>query len=356
MRNASFTRRALVLGALAGSASVLVPRFLSAAPLDDVLATPSVDLHSHAGGRLVSNKTRYDVAERMLRGHFGVVTMAAIADLTVIRAQGPGGAVKAVRNPAPGELFASIERQFAAIDEMVASLGFVRILAPGDVTKAHAAGKAGLLLAVEGADFLEGKIERVQWAFDRGVRHLQLVHYRVNELGDIMTEDPVHKGLTDFGAAVVRECNRLGIIVDVAHATAETTAAAARLSKAPLVMSHGGIASETPRRYSRMMTLEHAKPILDGGGLIGMWPAGALFRNIDLWANYLATMSKRIGVDHVGIGSDMEGGIDEVFNDYAAYPKVVEALLGKDLSVAETAKIAGGNHARVLNAVTAAAG
>ncbi len=354
MRTHLLTRRDLLSGLVAGSALLARPSW--AAPLDDVLMTPAVDLHSHAGGRLVSNKAHYNVAERMVRGRFGTVTMAAIADVTVIRQASPGGPVKAYRTPQPGECFASVERQLATIDDMIAANGFQRVLTPGDVAAAHAAGKAGLIVAVEGADFLEGKLERVQWAFDRGVRHLQLVHYRVNELGDIMTEDPQHKGLTDFGAAVVRECNRLGIIVDVAHATADTTAGVAKIAKAPLVMSHGGITSETPRQYSRMMTLAHAKPILDSGGLIGMWPAGALFRNIDVWAGYLAKMTGAIGADHVGIGSDMEGGIEEVFNDYAAFPKVVEALLGKGLSVEQTAKIVGANHARVFKAVAAAAG
>jgi membrane dipeptidase len=343
------------MGMVSGGAYLASSGWASAAPLDDVLAVPSVDLHSHAGGWL-PNRTRYDVAERVVRGRFGTVTMAAIADATVIRQSSPGGPIKAFREPKPGECFASVERQLDTINQMVTANGFQRVLTPGDVTAARAAGKAGLIVAVEGADFLEGKLDRVKWAFDRGVRHLQLVHYRVNELGDIMTEDPKHKGLTDFGGAVVRECNRLGIIVDVAHATAETTAGIARIAKAPLVMSHGGITSETPRQYSRMMTMAQAKPILDGGGLIGMWPAGALFRSIDVWAGYLAKMAGAIGIDHVGIGTDMEGGIEEVFNDYAAFPKVAEALLAKGLSVEQTAKIVGANHARVFKAVAAAAG
>jgi membrane dipeptidase len=354
MRKISSTRRDVLLGLLAGSTLLARPGW--AAPLDDVLAIPAVDLHSHAGGRLVSNKTQYNVAERIVRGRFGTVTMAAIADQTVIKQASPGGPIKAYRTPAPGECFASVGRQLDTIDTMISTSGFQRVLAPADVATAKTSGKAGLIVAVEGADFLEGKLDRVEWAFKRGVRHLQLVHYRVNELGDIMTEDPVHNGLTPFGVEVVRECNRLGIVVDVAHATAETTAGIVKATKAPIVMSHGGIASEAPRRYSRMMSLDHAKGIVGTGGLIGMWPAGALFRNIDLWAAYLAKMAGLIGVDHVGIGSDMEGGIEEVFNDYSAYPKVAEALLGKGLSVEQAGKIVGGNHARVFKAVTAAAG
>ncbi len=350
----SFTRRRLLAGLAAGAAVTLSARYAKAGPVDDVLATPSVDLHSHAGGRLVSGKSVYDVANRMVQGGFGIVTIAAIADSAVIGNQ--GGAIKAVRAPAPGELFASVGRQLDTIGEMVAQQGFVRILKSNDVATAYAARKAGLILAVEGADFLEGKIERVKWAYDRGVRHLQLVHYRVNELGDIQTEDPVHKGLTALGAEVVAECNRLGIIVDVAHATAEMTAVVARIAKALLVMSHGGITSEAPRARSRMMSLEHAKAIVGTGGIIGMWPAGQLFRNVDVWAGYIAKMTSVIGVDHVAIGTDMEGGIDEVFADFATYPKVIESLLSKGLSAADVAKIVGGNHARVFNSVAAAAG
>lgn len=344
------------MASVAGGAYLAMRGAAFAAPVDDVLAIPAIDLHSHAGGAIISNKTRYNVAERMIQGRFGTVTISAVADLAVIRQQERGGPVKAVRDPRPGELFASVGRQLDAIDQMVGAYGFQRVLAQADVASAKSAGKAGLIVGVEGADFLEGRLDRVKWAYDRGVRHLQLVHYRVNELGDIQTEEPVHKGLTAFGADVVRECNRLGIIVDVAHATAETTMGVAKMTKAPLVMSHGGIASEQPRRFSRMMSLEHAKTIAATGGLIGIWPAGALFRNIDLWAGYLARMAGAIGIDHVGIGSDMEGGIEEVFNDYAAYPKVVETLLSKGLSVEQTAKIAGANHARVFAAVTAAAG
>ena len=101
MRKILSTRRDVLLGLIAGSALIARPSW--AAPLDDVLAVPAVDLHSHAGGRLVSNKAQYNVAERIVQGRFGTVTMAAIADLTVIRQASPGGPVKAYRTPAPGE-------------------------------------------------------------------------------------------------------------------------------------------------------------------------------------------------------------------------------------------------------------
>ena len=104
------------------------------------------------------------------------------------------------------------------------------------------------------ADFLEGRIERLEEAYRRWtLRHLQLTHYRVNELGDIQTEPPVHGGLTDFGAAVIRGCNRLGIVVDVAHGTLDLVKRAAAITAKPLVLSHTSLTSR-PGPHSRQIT------------------------------------------------------------------------------------------------------
>ena len=113
--------------------------------------------------------------------------------------------------------------------------------------RAARAGTASTIISAEGADFLEGHLDRVDevhanWA----LRHLQLTHYRVNELGDIQTEPPVHGGLTDFGADVIRRCNRLGIVVDVAHGTYDLVRRAASVTTKPLVLSHTSLA-DSPR-------------------------------------------------------------------------------------------------------------
>ncbi len=94
-------------------------------------------------------------------------------------------------------------------------------------------GATAVLLTCEGGDFLEGHVERVAEVHAQGVSSLTLVHYRVNELGDIQTEAPVHGGLTDFGRTVVHECNRLGIVIDCAHATFATTLGVLEASAAP---------------------------------------------------------------------------------------------------------------------------
>ncbi len=105
-----------------------------------------------------------------------------------------------------------------------------------DLERTRSGGRPGAVLAVERGDFLEGRLERVQEAHDRGIRSIQLVHYRVNELGDIQTEPPQHSGLTPFGRQVIREMNRLGMLVDVAHATFDGVRAAADTSSKPMVL------------------------------------------------------------------------------------------------------------------------
>ena len=91
-----------------------------------------------------------------------------------------------------------------------------------------------MLVSCEGGDFLDGGLEPLAVARDAGVSSLTLVHYRVNEIGDVQTEEPVHGGLSHFGREVVGECNRLGLIIDCAHATFETTLGVLESSSDPI--------------------------------------------------------------------------------------------------------------------------
>jgi membrane dipeptidase len=98
------------------------------------------------------------------------------------------------------------------------------------------AGVPSAIIAAEGGDFLDGRPDRVDETYTKwSLRHLQLTHYRVNELGDIQTEPPVHSGLTDTGAEVIRRCNKLGIVVDVARGTFELVQRAVSVTTKPLV-------------------------------------------------------------------------------------------------------------------------
>src|SRR5262252_4734362 len=138
-----------------------------------------------------------------------------------------------------------------------------------DLERARAAGRPAAVLAVEGGDFLEGRLDRVQQAYERGIRSIQLVHYRVNELGDIQTQPPRHGGVTPFGRDVVREMNRLGMLVDVAHATFDVARAAVDSASKPLVLSHTVV--DVPG-LARAVSREHARMVAQTGGVVGVFP------------------------------------------------------------------------------------
>ena len=94
-------------------------------------------------------------------------------------------------------------------------------------------GKPSIVGDVEGLDFLEGKLERLEQAHQRGVRHVQLVHYTPNDIGDFQTGTVTHKGLTSFGAEAIRACRPAGTVCDVAHATEDTVKKAVKVEPSP---------------------------------------------------------------------------------------------------------------------------
>jgi membrane dipeptidase len=217
--------------------------------------------------------------------------------------------------------------------------------------RAARAGTPSVIISAEGADFLEGKADRVDEAYRKwGLRHLQLTHYRVNELGDIQTEPPVHGGLTDFGVEVVRRCNRIGIVVDVAHGTYELVQRAASVTTKPLILSHTSL-SDAGRAYTRRITSAHARAIASTGGVIGVWPPASEFASLSAMATGMARLVDVVGIDHVGLGTDMRGLVGpSVLPDYDQLPGLAEALIGVGFNVADTTKLLGGNYVRVFQA------
>ena len=185
------------------------------------------------------------------------------------------------------------------------------------------------------------------------LRHLQLTHYRVNELGDIQTEEPVHGGLTEFGAAVIGRCNALGIVVDVAHGTLDLVRRAAAVTSKPLVLSHTSLTTR-PRTFTRLITPEHAKLVAGTGGVIGIWPVKSIFPDMDALAAGIARMASVVGIDHVALGTDTMGLVGPAtFDSHAELPGLARALLVAGLDRDDVRKVLGGNYARVF-AVTMA--
>ena len=157
----------------------------------------------------------------------------------------------ATRVPEPGLLWNYHLDRLAWVDELVAKHGIRRALTLADVKAAHAAGQPAIILDVEGLDFLEKKLERLEESYARGVRTMQLVHYTPNDLGDFQTGAVVHHGLTPFGADVIRACNKLGVVVDVAHATSRHREAGGQgRHPAAAALAHRAARLEGARRHA----------------------------------------------------------------------------------------------------------
>jgi membrane dipeptidase len=310
----------------------------------------SVDLHSHPALIPALASTTVDGHGKAIEsGKVGALLLAAVGDLPVLGLRDTGG-IYAVREPEPGELFASTWQQLDFLAGSEPALGLCPVLTAGDLSKVAAGPRRGGLLAVEGCDFLEGRLERVQAAWDRGVRSLQLVHYRINELGDIQTEPSRHGGLTPFGREVVREMNRLRMVIDLAHAPFDVVKGAVDVSDQPVMISHTAI--QDASGFPRFVSPEHARLVTRHGGLIGAWPFSLTAPGFAAFVEHIARLVDAVGVEHVAIGTDMDGtGPFGLFKDYAEWPTIPAALLARGFGQEDVGRIMGGNARRLLEKV-----
>jgi len=324
------------------------------ADADSLLAgNVSVDLHSHPGlHQRIAPITLQTHLDRIARGHLKVALLAAVSDGPVIRSS-PTGRISQVREPVAGELYASTYRQLATFQAAIDSGRLALVRSPADLGKLNATATPGGILAVEGADFLEARLDRVQEAYGRGIRSIQLVHYRINELGDIQTEPALHGGLTPFGKDVVREMNRLGMVVDVAHATLDDVKGVVDVAQKPLILSHTILFTRT--RFSRAISREHARLVAGQGGVIGVFPVPVDAHDFNGFIDHVSRLVDVVGVDHVGIGTDMDGiPVGPLFTDYTEWPSIPAALLARGYRPPDVVKVMGGNFVRVFKAVALA--
>jgi membrane dipeptidase len=310
-----------------------------------------VDMHSHAGGVLYRAKPSYNIAERMRQGGLTAVCLGHTGDGPVLRRE-PDGRIAIRYQPAPGELHRHTLERLGFFDALIRDQGLRRMLKPGDLEAAHKAGAPAIVQAIEGCQFLEGRLERVGELHRRGVRHLQMVHFLRSDLGDNQTESPGQGGLTAFGREMIAECNRVGMVVDVAHGTMAFVEQAAAVCRTPLVLSHAPLSAGTPRPLSRAISPQHAKLVAQTGGVVGIWTIVGNFRSWSDWVDGVARTADGVGVDHVGIGSDIGGAAKNHLTDYRDFPLVLKLLRERGFSPEEIGKIAGGNYVRVFNRST----
>jgi membrane dipeptidase len=270
----------------------------------------------------------------------------------------------------PGDARDSYLRWLTAIDAQLEKGHMHRALNLKDLQAAHSHGQPTIVQTVEGAQFIEGRLDRVEEVYKRGVRHLQLLHERddmVSPLGDTNTAAAHLGGLTAFGAEVVKECNRLGILVDLAHASHETVVAALKLATQPLIISHTCLDSRTganPRMTEmmkpRLISKEHAKVVADAGGVIGVWTK--LADSLKDFVESIKAMVDAVGIDHVGIGSDTDllssrvgQGTNKAYAGLTSgfFNAVVGEMLVQGFKPGDIGKVGGGNFCRVFDKVTA---
>ena len=322
---------------------------------------PAIDTHAHPGRTFVRGAENLTWKLRLyaLRGSFESRTIAAmrqghvaaacfngVADFPTLDAR--GGGLTPVRDFKPGEAYAYYQAQIENLKALVIRGDVSLVLAPVDVETARSAGMIGAILGMEGAEFLEGDLGRVEQSFADGVRVLTLVHYfRGGVIGDVMTSGPVHGGLTSFGRDAVKEMNRVGVLVDVSHCSEQTAFDALEVATKPLLITHTDIEGGN-RHNARFVPEELARAVADAGGVVGAWPAGIALHTLGDYVARILELVDLLGEDHVCIGTDMDANYKPVFETYAKMPLLVAELLRRGMGEEALAKLIGGNFLRVF--------
>ncbi|MDN3580076.1 dipeptidase [Mucilaginibacter flavus] len=291
------TGAAMMLSPLAGWAMVneVDPRVAAI-----VAATIGIDTHNHIDVPLTTAEMPgpdIDLAGEMTRSGLSAICMTFALDYQ--------------RLDQPEQAYERFLNGLTVMDQQLAKNKIKRSLNMGNLRDAHQQHQPTVIQSVEGCHFLEGHLDRVEVAYQRGLRHLGLLHDSDASvpLGDVYTNPAKLGGLTAFGADVIKECNRLGILVDLAHASNDTVAAALKVSKQPALISHTGLDTQLGQNQfmarmmkPRLISKETAKMVADAGGVIGVWTH--LADSPLEYAQNIRALVDVIGVDHVGIGTD----------------------------------------------------
>jgi membrane dipeptidase len=272
-------------------------------------------------------------------------------------------------------------------------------LTADDVESAFDSGKIGSLIGIEGGHSIDNSLGALRMFHRLGARYMTLTHFQNVDWADSCTDEPKVDGLSEFGREVVREMNRLGMLVDLSHVHADTMRAALDTSDAPVVFSHSSARAITghPRNVPDDV-LERVKEN-DGVVMVSFVPGfvsqqtyeHGLARNaekarlearsdssdesvetgLQAWgadntepratvsdiADHVDRIREKAGIDHIGIGSDYDGitSVPEGLEDVSKYPVLTAELLRREYSEEDILKILGGNILRLMRAVEGAA-
>ena len=390
-----------------GAAIAAVPIFLFAQSVSDVQVSARanrlhdraivVDTHDDTPQRLLFDKT-FNIGMRNKDGH---------VDIPRMREGGLDALFFSIWVPSQITGPPAVKRALDLIDsvrEAVRTHPNDLMLAntAADIRRAAAEHKIAALMGMEGGHIIDDDLAVLRVYAALGVRYLTLTHFLNNNWADSSTDKPAHNGLTAFGKDVVRELNRLGVIVDVSHVSDKTFYDVLEVTKAPVMASHSS--SRAISNHPRNMTDDMMRALAKNGGVVMINYAAAFLSEEFRVAsekksgNIVAAMSamskkcggneactimenerieheammkgalpkamwdkivehidhavKVAGVDHVGLGSDFDGATMPIgMEDVSKLSKITDALLKKTYSEPDIEKILGGNILRVMEQV-----
>lgn len=323
-------------------------------------------------------------------------------DIPRLRAGGVGGQFWSVYVPAslsPPDAAVATWEQIDIVRRMVAAYPetFELATTADDIVRIHGQGRIASLMGIEGGYSIDDSLGLLREFHEAGGRYMTLTHSTTTTWADSATDAPKWGGLSPFGEQVVKEMNRLGMMVDLSHVSEETMLDAMRVSEAPVIFSHSSARAVTnhPRNVPDAVLRQMAE---DGGiVMVTFVPAFVSQANMDWGPAYNAEAARLgiapntrpedprmtawvqanprpeatladvvahiqhvrdvAGIDHVGLGGDFDGvgALPENVDGVDAYPRILAALMASGWSEADIRKLAGENLLRTLRAVEAVA-
>jgi membrane dipeptidase len=244
---------------------------------------------------------------------------------------------------------------YKILEENAEQFDLVTNAAEIEATKKN--GKTSGMLSLEGVESLEGDLAILRNFHRLGIRQAGLTWNWRNQAADGLFETRTGGGLTEFGVELVKECNQLGVILDIAHLTPAGVRDIFELSEQPIVDSHCGAGGVTD--HKRNLSDEQLDGMAKNGGVVCVTFVPDFINedgdkaSIEDVLNHMDYIAKRIGVDHVGVGSDFDGfgGYLPGVEDASKIPMLTAGLIRRGYSPEDTAMIMGGNYLRVIREV-----
>jgi len=258
--------------------------------------------------------------------------------------------------------------KFNAIHDLVDTYASEKIelaLSSEDVKKIHQKGKRIAMIGVENGYPIGLDVKNVEKFYNMGARYMSLAHNGHSQLSDSNTGEKdgiyLHNGLSKLGVDVIREMNRLGIMIDISHPSKEAIRQMITLSKAPVIASHSSARSLCD--HSRNLDDEQLGWIKNNGGVVQTVAFKSYLNsekiknnisvNVSDFVNHIDYLVNTIGINHVGISSDFDGGGGiEGWNDASETFNITLELVRRNYSEVEIEKLWSGNLLRVLDEVS----